>query len=179
MKKPKLTERQRALCRELLKDPSSVERAAIAAGYSATFAHKKAHMLVGESRMQDELARLRRHLEDDAILSAKARMVILSEIASAMATDFLDDQGEIRVTKLKDGKGARAVAGLTFVDGEKSSSRGIRLRDAVAAIRELNLMDGSHKPTKHQVDFVEGDMSGATDAELEAIVRGEHGPRGG
>lgn len=173
-----LTERQKALCRELMKDPGAgVEKAALAAGYGKAYAHTQAFMLVRQPKIQAELARLRRHLEDDAILTAKQRMAILSEIASARATDFLDDQGEIRVSRLKSAKTSRAIGGLTFTDGEKSSSRAFRLRDAVAAIRELNLMDGSHKPTEHRVKFGPDDgLDGLTDAELAAIARGEDGP---
>lgn len=143
----KLSDRQLKFCRELvLGKAKTQEEAAIVAGYSVKTARFIASRLLTKGNINAEIARLRKIAREQAILSARERMEILSAQARG--------EKPYEVVKIRDPNG-----GVTT-----------RLvHRPVAAIAELNKMDGSYSPEKLEVTDKDP-TEGMTEEELEDYI---------
>ena len=90
----------------------------------------------------------------ETIASPLERKVILSEILRARLIDFIDVDGQPKLSKdISNNRAAKEFYHKQRVDrnGNPVVSKSIKLIDPIAAIQELNKMDGSYAPSKHLV----------------------------
>ena len=109
--------------------------------------------------VQARIAELHAKTEDKTIASVKERKRILSELARGCITDYqvLTPDGDNAIAYDKDSPNPRAVSELTeqlVASSEEVTIRQkkIKLHNPVAAISELNKMEGAHAPAQVQVE---------------------------
>jgi phage terminase small subunit len=107
-----------------------------------------AYMLTKNSDIAARMLELYNMTAEPVIMDVKERKKRLSELARAKLVDFIDSDGNITT----DGKNNAAIAELSvenFQGGKdgraESTTKKIKLHNPIAAIQELNKMDGSYK----------------------------------
>ena len=121
--------------------------------------------LLALPKFSKELNRLRHQKElvavansvQDSIATPTERKQILTELLRAQLVDFQDEKGEPKLSK--DTPHARAAKEYYHRQrfdkgGNPIVTKSIKLADQIAAIQELNKMEGSYAPTKHLVGQV-------------------------
>lgn len=146
-------------CLEYFKEGNAA-KAATLAGYSVRSIRSIASELLTKPDIQSRLAELQKKAEDDSVMSVLERKQRLSEIGRARMTDFVKCiDGVSRITADLDSLNSAAIVEVTtdtvqLGKGENAPEAIItklKLRDPVAAIAELNKMDGAYAPTKTEL----------------------------
>ena len=127
------------------------------AGYSENNADQGAARLYRNDKIKARIEELIAEAVDDTILTVKERMQILSEIAKGNPNDYIEHGADAQYINFgEESPNPRAVQSLDIYTKQDKNGEGlttiskIKLNDAVRAINELNKMDGSHAPDKHQ-----------------------------
>ena len=99
------------------------------------------------ARLHELNAEVAKRLVDDKVMSEQERREVLTAIARAKMGDFIDVQGNVDLTK-PESLNSPAISGIkkTLWSGGKggqasSETVTLTIRDPLAAIKELNLMD--------------------------------------
>ena len=95
---------------------------------------------------------------NSTIASPLERKQILTELARARLVDFQDASGEPTLNKdTPNNRAAKDYSHRRRFDGAGNPivTKSIKLTDQIAAIQELNKMDGSYAPQKHLVGHVQ------------------------
>jgi len=90
----------------------------------------------------------------ESIASPLERKAILSEILRARLIDFIGDDGQPNLSKdTPNNRAAKEFYHKKRYDREGNPivTKSIKLTDPIAAIQELNKMDGSYAPSKHVI----------------------------
>ncbi len=172
----KLTPRQRNFVLNYLQNGCNAKQAAITAGYSKKAAKEVGCKLLTNANVAAFFTAMRDRMESAEILSIEQRKRILSEIASHDPADYIEAGADgIRPKFDKNSPNRRAVAGIKFqntLSGKGKESAGIKelkLRDPVAAIAELNRMEGigRESPAPNILALIKIDPRSMSDEELE------------
>lgn len=178
----RLTQKQERFCLEYFKIADGT-RAAIVAGYSNKTARSIASINLTKENIQARLNELRKRAEDATVMNVLERKQRLSEIGRARVTDFTeaDENGarikvdlksansgalqEVTTEELKLGEGKAPVVHVTK----------LKLHNPIAAIQELNKMDGIYSdspnitvPVKVEARIIHFDAKDVAKAILEA-----------
>jgi len=133
----KATNKQRAFAFEYVKDFNATQ-AAIRAGYSEKNAGKIGPELLGKPVVQALLAEIREKTESAAVMGLEEACEILTGIARAQVSDYVDDFG---IVTLEKGNG-HAVASVEQVKSGKYPVVKFKLHDKVGALQRLAKMRG-------------------------------------
>ena len=151
--------RHEKFCLELF-GGSSRKDAVINAGYSAHGAQTYHTLLLRRPDIQARLKELQDAAASEKVMDVIRRKEVLSEIAAARVTDFLTSGESPMVQVTRDTPGTAAIQSLqvrAIKQGDMIKSiTDIKLHDPVKAIAELNKMDGSYAPEKHQIAGANG-----------------------
>jgi phage terminase small subunit len=145
VKNKKLTSKQELFCQYVISGLSQHD-AYLKAGYSSNMLpdtiDNNAYMLTCKSEIKARILELKQLALTSLIMSVSERKEILSELGRAKLTDFVGDNGEIKL------KPSAALAELVIEDWQGSGddkpisrNKRIKLRDPIAAIAELNKME--------------------------------------
>ena len=156
-----LNARQRAFCVNYASGMTLTD-AYLKAGYPVDSAPDCASRLMQyNAKVKAYYNRLVKRKEDitltkltETIMSPKERQVRLSEIARARLVEFQDEDGTPMLTKdTPNNAAAKEFYHRQKHDrnGNPSITKSIKLTDPIAAIQELNKMDGSYAPSKHLI----------------------------
>lgn len=137
-------------------------QAAIDAGYSPNCAEVTGSKLVSNTKIAERICELKEASADATIMTIAQRKQRLSEIAFAHLADYqiLTPDGDNAIAYDKDSPHPGAVSELTEqivvgTDEVQIRHKKIKLHSPIAAIQELNKMDGAHAPAKvHQTGNV-------------------------
>lgn len=138
----------------------TLEQSAINAGYSPKWARSIGSRLSTNVNVLARYEELQAAAASARVMTKQERMERLSEIGRARTTDFVScEKGIARINV--DLKSANSAAIQEVVTDEVQIGKGdsalmvqvtkLKLRDPVGAIAELNKMDGSYAPEKHDV----------------------------
>ncbi len=166
--KDKLTTKQERFVRNLFGGMSQRD-AYIKAGYSPksalTTIDHHACELAKTAKVKARLAELQEKADSALIMPVKERKERLSEIARARVTDFVRcSNGVARITVEMDTVNSAALQEVVSEEIQLGRGEGsipvkitkLKLRDPVAAIAELNKMDGAYAPEKNEVIVYDG-----------------------
>ncbi len=135
-------------------------QAAIDAGYSPKTAYSIGNRLLKKVEISGRIKQLQRKAVSNTIMSVKERKERLSEIARARLTDFVaagENGARINVTLESAHSAAlqEVTTEVVKIGGKDSDTEAhitkLKLRDPIAAIAELNKMEGEYKPQKVDV----------------------------
>ena len=154
-----LTQKQETFILEYFKGGNATE-AAIKAGYSPKTAQEIGSENLLKPIIAARLEELRKKAESSKIMAVVERKERLSEIARARLTDFVAaGENGARITVNLESAHSAALSEVTTE--EVKDGRGedapmvqvtkLKLRDPIAAIAELNKMDGSYQPEKKEI----------------------------
>jgi len=130
------------------------QNAAYEKNYDATNMSQNA-ISVEASRLMDNpkvslfIAELRTPRKDETIADLEERKRILTEILRVKTSQFVDEAGVIDKKRL-DSHAIRGVDELRVVGGRASVIK-LKLHDKIHAIAEMNKMEGSYAPERHEV----------------------------
>ncbi len=167
----------------------SGQDAAIEAGFKPNSAVVWASRLLKKPQIKRRIIELQKKAEKDSVATVLERRQTLTQIIRARVSDFTRCvDGEARITV--DLKSVNSAAIQEVVTEDMQLGKGdsaipvkltkLKLRDPVAAIAELNKMDGSYAPTKTEVTGKDGkpiqvetknkpDLSLLSDEDLEKL----------
>ena len=189
----KLTRRQEQFTLNLMAGMSQYE-AYVKAGYSAKLTRAtidvNACRLAKNTKILLRQAELNQKVEANKVAGVEERKSILTEIARARQTDFMTcsadgvwmhDIGPETINKA----GLKQIQTTTMPfgskrDGEKEDDLSViltkvELINPIQAIAELNKMEGSYAPEKHESINLNLEAKDLTDAELLSIINGRRG----
>ena len=189
----KLTRRQEQFTLNLLAGMTQRD-AYIKAGYSRkqpiSVIDSNACVLAKSSKVLARQAELNQKVEANKVAGVEERKSILTEIARARQTDFMTcsadgvwmhDIGPETINKA----GLKQIQTTTMPfgskrDGEKEDDLSViltkvELINPIQAIAELNKMEGSYAPEKHESINLNLEAKDLTDAELLSIINGRRG----
>ena len=109
----------------------------------------EASRLANNPKISLSLQELRKPVEDNLVADLQERKRILSEIARGKTSQFVDDSGVIDQKKL-DSHAIQSV-GEQQIPGRKGRVTKLRLHNPMAAIDQLNKLEGSYAPEQHEV----------------------------
>ena len=150
-----LTNREEAFCHNIACGGMTQYDAFIEAGYSSrqkrSAIDSNASILAHKAKIIQRIAELRRTTNDATIATVVERKQILSEIIRGKVSDFITNDNRVHVTP--ESLNASSVAEVVVTEdqvghGDDAYFRvvtRIKLRDPIAAITELNKMDGVYK----------------------------------
>lgn len=175
-----LSAKAHAFVTEYIRDFNGT-RAAIAAGYSPRSARCLAVRLLHDPRVQAKLTAFRQDHEHAAALSFDKRAQILSQIARATMADFVTvtAPGIVAINPITEhNQAALAVMDQRVMSEEQGGGlvTRVKLRDPIAAIRELNEMFGDHAPRRRDARLtgtIENLSDDALKAELDKLDKQE------
>jgi len=142
-------------------DGLSATDAAIQAGYSPRTARQIGSKMLTNIYIRARLKELKEATASEKTISVLQCKEILSEIARADITDFVSEDGAVRLNKaVPNHRAVTRFSSRTVVtnEGETVTISEIKLSDPVAAIRELNKMDASYPSLKTAVTAEEDIM---------------------
>ena len=156
-----LNSRQKQVCVNLASGMPQGEAWA-SAGYPAEFAQSHCSDFITNNRLAiaylDELNKRKADMQlaklTETIASPLERKAILSEILRARLIDFTGDDGQPNLSKdTPNNRAAKEFYHKKRYDREGNPivTKSIKLTDPIAAIQELNKMDGSYAPSKHVI----------------------------
>ena len=119
-------------------------RASVAAGYAPLYAAQNADKLLKNTKIAQRIAELEAKVESDAIGTVIERKQRLTDIYRANLTDFLDEKGQVKLSKDIPHHGAVSEYSVkTIGEGEDGMvlQKTLKLRDPIAAIQEQNRME--------------------------------------
>jgi len=157
-KKNKLTDKQKAFCREYLLDFNGT-RAAIAAGYSEKTANRIASQNLSKLDIQNEIKELADQLNKDHGNSIERIILELQLIAFGDYKDLVewDDQGIKRwIPSDELGDKSRLVQEISESVTQNGGSRKIKMHDKM---RALEMLGRYHKIFTDKVDLSNSDGS--------------------
>ena len=155
----KLTANQEKFCQNLLSGMTQRE-AYIQAGYSQNQAIESidcnASQLAADTKILHRITELRNMAATPAVLSAQEKRQILADIARANLTDFIDENGQVRLNS-KSSRALKEYYIKTRVDkfGNPIKTSSVKIIDAIQAIAEENKMAGHYAPSKHLIGNVD------------------------
>lgn len=131
----------------------------IQAGYkNKATAQGNANRLFRRKVIQDRIKELQAKTESNAVLTVVERKKILSEIARAKLSDYLEaGQDTTHVNFGEDSPNPRAVREIAVnttrdkEGNETFTKETLKLHNPVTAINELNKMEGQHAPEKRDI----------------------------
>ena len=141
--RPKLTAKQQKFCLYYFQEINATQ-AAIKAGYSSHTAQQSASENLSKPLILERIAELSQKAEDAAIGTVVERKKRLTDIYRANLTDFLDEKGQVKLSKDIPHHGAVSEYSVkTIGEGEDGMvlHKTLKLRDPVAAIQEQNKME--------------------------------------
>ena len=100
-KHKRLTKKQEKFCLEYFSDSRNQTECAVRAGFSAKTATITASRLLTNANIKKRIAELREKAEESAKMSRDEVIMELTKMARARLIDFLDDDGDINLKKLK------------------------------------------------------------------------------
>ncbi len=156
--------KQEKYCLEYFKSGNAAAAATLA-GYSVRSIRSIASELLTNPNIQRRLEELKKKAEDASVMTVLERKQRLTEIARARVSDFVKCKNGIsRIAVGLDSVNSGAVQEV--ISEEIQIGKGdaaipavitkLKLRDPVAAIAELNKMDGAYAPTKTEVTGKDG-----------------------
>lgn len=157
-------QKQESFCLEYFKSGNATE-AALKAGYSVRSIRSIASELLTKPNVQKRLEELRKKAEDESVMSVLERKQRLTEIARARISDFVRcEGGKARIAVNLESLNSAAIQEVVSEEVQIGKRDGaipavitkLKLRDPVAAIAELNRMDGAYAPTKTEVTGKDG-----------------------
>ncbi len=178
-----INSRQEAFCIKYL-ELGNFREAAIAAGYRARSARNAGWRSMKNPRIAARINELRRRTEDAAVVKILERKRILSEIARARITDYLNDAGDgLAVDRGIVNAGAVAEVSVQTRLGRDGQAGSVvtrlKLHDPVRAIDLLNRMEGlytdAESPGTPAIRITEVVMVRPEPARLEAPEAGTGG----
>ena len=115
-----------------------------------------AYQLTKNSDIATRLSELRNMTATPAVLSAQEKRQILADIARANLTDFIDENGQVRLNS-KSSRALKEYYIKTRVDkfGKPIKTSSVKIIDAIQAIAEDNKMAGHYAPSKHLIGNVD------------------------
>jgi len=159
-KMPKLKKAQHEVFAQAIFKGSTITDAAIEAGYSEKTAHAQGSRLLKNVKVSERVKELQNRVENKNIASVTERKEILTELARGNLTDYLEmlPDGATTLTFEKDSPNPRAVLEVTeqmVVSDETVEVRKkkIKMHNPIAAIHELNKMEGQHSPDKMESEI--------------------------
>lgn len=151
-----LSQKQEMFCINYF-STSNATQSAIKAEYSPASAHVIGSRLLRTAKVKERLHELNEEARSEAIASVIERKEVITDIIRGRLSDFVDEDGhidiqgreslksaavqEIKTTRWSGGKDERASSVTTT----------LKLRDPLAAIAELNKMEGDYAPERHAV----------------------------
>ena len=176
-----LTARQEKFCINYLKTSNGAS-SAVLAGYGVKSVRVTASQLLTNPNIQSRLAELRKRTEDAAIASVIERKQILSEIARAKLTNYMElgkDGSWVNIGE--ETQGAHAISEIhsrTEYDKDGDSPTiytSVKLHDPIRAIQELNKMekvyDESTKINILNQTVIQNNLASLSDEELNTLER--------
>jgi phage terminase small subunit len=151
--------RQEKFCQEVIASCTHKE-AAIRAGYSAHSAKYRAYILMRRPHVKTRIDELQQMALSSKVMGVIQRKEQLSEIAGARITDYMtaDDNPDIKVSR--NTPGTAAIQGLqtrvSRKEGDVVKITDLKLHDPIRAIAELNKMEGTYPPERHQIAGANG-----------------------
>jgi len=176
-----LTPKQETFCLKWIESGNASE-AVLLAGYKTKNAKVIGAQNLTKLNIQARIAELREETKDATVATVIERKQILTEIARANLTDFVDESGNITL----EAPHKAAIVELAVEDWKggqdeqviSSRTKRIKLHNPIHAIGELNKMDGAYAPEKH-AHLLKIGLGDLTDEELVAIVTNRDNASGG
>ncbi len=151
---PLRRQKQERFCLEYFKSGNAAAAATLA-GYSVRSIRSIASELLTNPNIQARLRELRDKAEAESIMTVLERKQRLTEIARARVSDFVaHENGKTRVKVDLDSANNAAILEVNseeILNGAGTLTK-LKLRDPVAAINELNKMEGSYAPDKLDIN---------------------------
>jgi hypothetical protein len=117
---------------------------------------ENASRMANSSKIKARLLELYNMTATPAVLSAQEKRQILADIARANLTDFIDENGQVRLNS-KSSRALKEYYIKTRVDkfGNPIKTSSVKIIDAIQAIAEDNKMAGHYAPSKHLIGNVD------------------------
>ena len=158
-RRPNLTAKQEKFCQNLLSGMNQTEaykNAYDCDNMQIETITNNAYQLTKNSDIATRLSELRNMTATPAVLSAQEKRQILADIARANLTDFIDENGQVRLNS-KSSRALKEYYIKTRVDkfGNPIKTSSVKIIDAIQAIAEDNKMAGHYAPSKHLIGNVD------------------------
>lgn len=135
--------------------------AAIQAGYKPSRARFTASRLATNGNVRERIRELHEEAKTPAVMDERERQEVLSEIGRGRLSDFIevDKNGAIEKVNIKGAHSAalQEVAVTEFTGGKEGRARErstrVKLHNPMAAIAELNKMDGAYPAVHIDLDW--------------------------
>ncbi|MBN2643008.1 MAG: terminase small subunit [Victivallales bacterium] len=132
-------------------DLKNATKAAAAAGYSERTAKVQGSRLLSNPRVRPALVELQDYLFRRQVMGKNEALSILSKMARARLSDYLNDDGSISLRKLK--RSGVELQELSKTCGEDWETTKVKLRDPRQAIETLSKMLGWFEPEKTEEEL--------------------------